>query len=99
MTDVENIEKIIHDVFGVEKRIKNKKNTNSCISPLNKAVKNYFAFNFLNRLYRLQKRFSGRDAETNDICEKIKNIGEAKEHQWAGPYSELVALDFYSEFS
>lgn len=99
MTDVENIEKIIHDVFGVDKRIKNKNNTNSCISPLNKAVKNYFAFNFLNRLFRLQKKFLGRDAEVNDICEKIKNIGEAKEHQWAGPYSELVALDFYCEFS
>lgn len=99
MTDVENIEKIIFDVFGVEKHIKNKKNTNKCISPLNRKPLNVFAFNFLNRLSRLKRIFEGRLDEINDICEKIKNIGEAKEHQWAGPYSELVALDFYSQFS
>ncbi|MBR4374273.1 MAG: hypothetical protein IKP49_07945 [Treponema sp.] len=99
MTDVENIEKIIHDVFKVEKKIKNKENTNRCISPVNNSIKNYFAYNFLNRLLRLQKRFADSPSEINEICEKVKNIGESKEHQWAGPYSELVALDFYSQFS
>ena len=99
MTDVENLEKIIFDIFAVKKIIKNKKNSNDCISPLNKTGKNLFAYNFLNRLYRLNKRFSSNPDEINEICEKIKNLGEAHNSQWAGPYSELVALDFFSQFN
>jgi len=99
MTDVENLEKIIFDVFGIRKNIKNKKNTNGCISVLNRANKNHFAYNFLNRLFRLKRVFAENPIAIKDICEKIKNIGESKNAQWAGPYSELVALDFYTQFS
>jgi len=99
MTDVENLEKIIDDIFGVKKTIKNKLNTNKCIEPLNKTSLNLFAFNFTNRLNRLSEKFKGDWNAVGEICEKIKNIGEARNSQWAGPYSELVALDFYSQFS
>lgn len=99
MTDCENLEMIISDIFGVKKQIRNKKNTNDCISPLNNRNLNFFAYNFMNRLYRLNEIFAGRPSVINEIAEKVKNIGEAKNSQWAGPYSELIALDFYSQFN
>ena len=99
MTDVENLEKIILDIFGVRKNIKNKNNTNDCISPLNKQSLNLFSCNFLDRLSRLNRKFSSNPGEINEICEKVKNLGEAKNSQWAGPYSELVALDFFAQFN
>ncbi len=102
MTDVENLEKMIADVFGVEKKIRNKNNTNRCIEPLNLANGqkiNFFAYNFMNRLSRLNEKFKGNQQDIRNICEKVKNIGETHNSQWAGPYSELVALDFYSQFS
>ena len=98
MTDAENLEKVIRDFFGAERRIRSG-STNKCAAPLNRPSKNLFAYNFLNRLARLSGRFSGREGEAAEICDRLKNIGEAGEHQWAGPYSELVALDFYSQFS
>lgn len=55
MTDVENLEKIIFDIFDIKKVIKNKKNSNKCIRPLNRYPLNMFAFNFMNRLSRLKK--------------------------------------------
>ncbi len=99
MTDVENLQNIIKNVFGVEKIIKAKNNTNRCIAPLNKRPLNPFAKNFLRRLSRLNKSFRGDEKAINNICERIKNIGEAKNSQWAGPYSELVALDFYAQYA
>lgn len=57
MTDVENLEKIIRDIFGVRKIIKKKRNTNKCIQPLNIYPLNMFAFNFINRLTRLNEKF------------------------------------------
>lgn len=99
MTDVENLEKLIKDIFNVEKVVKNKKNTNKCISPLNSEPKNLFAENFIKRLKRLQKKYSADRQTIIQITEKVKNIAEARNSRWAGPYSELVALDFYSQFS
>ena len=99
MTDIENIEAIIQRVFGLRKVIKNKGNTNDCISPLNHKPHNLFARNFYDRLRRLAENFGEDSAAINDIAERVKNIGEARNSAWAGPYSELVALDFYSQFS
>lgn len=99
MTDVENLEKIILDIFGVEKSIRNKKNSNKCIRPLNRYPLNMFAFNFMNRLSRLKEKYKSSPETIETICERVKNLGEAQESGWAGPYSELVALDFYSQFS
>ncbi|MBO6219193.1 MAG: hypothetical protein J6N81_06440 [Treponema sp.] len=99
MTDIENLEQIISRTFGIQKSIRNKANTNSCISPLNRRPPNLFAKNFLARLERLNQKFKGDFPALNDIAERVKNIGEAKNSGWAGPYSELVALDFYSQFS
>ena len=99
MTDIENLEHLIFRIFSLKKSIKNKANTNSCISPLNGENPNLFARNFIARLERLAKKFKGDTACLNDIAERVKNIGEAKNSGWAGPYSELVALDFYSQFS
>ncbi|MCR4823262.1 MAG: hypothetical protein K5873_10385 [Treponema sp.] len=99
MTDIENLEAIIQQVFGISKVIKNKDNSNDCISPLNVPQKNLFASNFIKRLERLKNAFACQPSVLNDIAEKVKNIGEAKNAGWAGPYSELVALDFYSQFS
>lgn len=99
MTDVENLEQLISRIFGLSKVIRNKSNTNSCISVLNRTPRNCFASNFISRLERLSLKFSGDASALNDIAERVKNIGEAKNSGWAGPYSELVALDFYSQFS
>ncbi len=99
MTDIENLEKIIRHVFKVSKVIKNRTNTNTCISPLNREPLSLFAKNFCERLERLNKKFSGDKGAINDNAERVKNIGEARNSARAGPYSELVALDFYSQFS
>lgn len=99
MTDAENIQKLIADIFGVEKHIKNPRSTNKCIAPLNAVPLNPFARNFVCRLRRLAAQFKTDARAVNEIAEKVKNIGEAKSARWAGPYSELVALDFYSQFS
>lgn len=99
MSDIENLEKIIFEIFNLKKEIKNKKNSNKCIKPLNRYPLNMFAFNFINRLTRLKEKFSSDKSALEIIAERIKNIGEASDSSWAGPYSELVALDFYSEFS
>lgn len=99
MTDVENLESLISSIFSLEKKIKLRNNTNKCISALNSSSLNLFASNFINRLHRLKSKFKNDSRTINEIAEKIKNIGEAKNSGWAGPYSELVALDFYSQFS
>lgn len=99
MTDVENLEKLIFDIFSVEKKIKLRNNTNKCISALNSPALNLFALNFIKRLRRLSSKYKKDPRTITEITEKIKNIGEAKNSGWAGPYSELVALDFYSQFS
>ena len=99
MTDIENLERIIKQVFGIEKVIKTKENSNSCIAPLNRKPHNLFARNFFDRLRRLNEKFTGDTSALYDIAERVKNIGEARNSAWAGPYSELVALDFYSQFS
>lgn len=99
MTDVENLEFLISSIFSVEKKIKVRTNTNKCVSALNSASLNLFAANFIKRLHRLKSKFKNDPRTINEIAEKIKNIGEAKNSGWAGPYSELVALDFYSQFS
>ncbi|WP_407428254.1 hypothetical protein [Treponema sp.] len=99
MNDIENLEKIIFRIFSLHKKIRNKSNTNSCISPLNVENPNLFAKNFIQRLERLAGKFAVEPAVLNDIAERVKNIGEARNSGWAGPYSELVALDFYSQFS
>ncbi|WP_294429545.1 hypothetical protein [uncultured Treponema sp.] len=99
MTDVENLEKIIFSVFSIPKTIRNRQNTNACISPLNVDSPNLFARNFVSRLKRLNQKFGDDRSVINDIAERVKNIGEARNSGWAGPYSELVALDFYSQFS
>lgn len=99
MTDIENLENIIAQIFGIPKIIKARDNSNDCISPLNRENPNLFARNFIARLERLKKKFTNDKKASNDIAERVKNIGEAKNAGWAGPYSELVALDFYSQFS
>lgn len=99
MTDIENLEQLIFRIFALKKAIRNKKNTNSCISSLNVANQNLFAKNFVARLERLSHAFAGDRIALNDIAERVKNIGESRNSGWAGPYSELVALDFYSQFS
>ena len=99
MTDIENLEQLIFRIFGLEKTIRNRSNTNVCISPLNVDSPNLFARNFIARLERLSRKFAGDSLALNDIAERVKNIGEAKNSQWAGPYSELVALDFFSQFN
>lgn len=98
MTDVENIERLISRVFGVERRIRARGNTNRCIAPLNTPDMGLFAYNFHERLARLSRAFGGDRGAVSEIAERVKNIGEAREWGWAGPYSELVALDFYSQF-
>ncbi|MBQ0050516.1 MAG: hypothetical protein KBT11_00460 [Treponema sp.] len=98
MTDVENLEHIIKSIFGVEKIIRQKNNSNKCISTLSRKPLNLFAKNFVSRLHRLYELYKSDGKTINEIAEKVKNIGESKNSGWAGPYSELVALDFYGQF-
>ena len=95
MTPVENVEFLIKKYFCKDVNIKDKTISNNSIGAL--ARKNEFidfTDNFEKRLERLSKNVTDEE-QRKEIIEKIKNLAEKTDYKWSGPYSELVALDFF----
>lgn len=100
MTQVENYKKILEDIFGQTISFTNNKVTNNCIGALNSADEYHvFNANFIERLKRINNYFSKTSPEIiSKIINTAKQIGQLKGYKWSGPYSELVALDYWIQF-
>lgn len=99
MNDVENYKTILEEIFGQEIAFSNYKVTNNCIGAL-RSTENFsiFKINFIERLKRLQSYFSGSQKHLKEIIDTAKQIACGTGYKWAGPYSELVALDYWTKF-
>lgn len=95
MNPVENIENVIKKYFKEYVVIKDKSITNNCIGALvNEDNFEIFKNNFENRLQRISEKIQD-SAQRKEIVEKIKNLAGKTGYKWSGPYSELVALDYF----
>ena len=95
MNSVENIEMLIKKYFNEGVAIRDKTVSNNCIGALtNENNFEVFKSNFEERLKRIADKVTDT-SQRKEIVEKIKNIAEKTGYKWSGPYSELVALDFF----
>ena len=92
---VENIERLVKEYFEEKVEISDKTVTNNCIGALvNENNYDEFKRNFEERLSRISSKITDSSQREN-VVDKIKNLAEEKGYKWSGPYSELVALDFF----
>jgi hypothetical protein len=99
MNDLENYKSILEDIFRQEITFSNKPVTNNCIGALrDKENFNVFKTNFVGRLTRLQSHFADSEKHIKEIIDTAKQIANGTGYKWAGPYSELVALDYWIQF-
>jgi hypothetical protein len=100
MNDRENYKIIIENIFSQNFELEINENTNNCIGALNHDD-NFMIFktNFIERLKRVFKFYS-KDVNTiKKLLDTLKNIGRSKGYQWAGYYSEIVALDYWIQYN
>ena len=100
MTDIENYRKIVENIVHQDFDLPQSDTTNNCIGALNNRS-NFAVFtnNFIDRVQRICD-FCKNDQETiSNILIALKSIGIAKGYKWSGPYSELVALDYWIQFN
>lgn len=95
MNAVENIEHLVKKYFNEDVSICDKTISNNCIGAL-VYEDNYGEFkrNFEERLSRIAGKITD-SSQRKEIVDKIKNLAERTGYKWSGPYSELVALDFF----
>ena len=95
MNAVENIESLVKKYFDEDILIRDKTISNNCIRALvNENNYKQFKTNFEQRLSRIANKITD-PSQRKEIVEKIKNLAEKTGYKWSGPYSELVALDFF----
>lgn len=99
MSQVEYYKKLIEEIFNIKVKFSDTRITNNCIGAL-KNHDNYKVFheNFIARLRRLNSYFQTSPKQIKEIIDTAKQIGQAKGYKWSGPYSELVALDYWIQF-
>jgi len=99
MNAMQNYKKIIEALFKQTIDIPNTKNTNNCIGALDKSV-NFAVFkqNFTERLQRIITYYRDDAETTKDLINTVRAIALAKGYKWSGPYSELVALDYWIQY-
>lgn len=98
MRDLENFKKIYKEIFEEDVLYQNLNLTNNCIGALNKSQYTEFNTNFINRLIRLKNKFQSSPEDYQELKNTVKDIGNKKGYKWSGPYSELVALDYWTSF-
>lgn len=98
MNAVENYKSILESIFSVKVDFLDTNLTNNCIGALNNQ-NNFTTFknNFIKLITRLNNKFCSNPVIILEIITKAKNIGQTKGYKWSGPYSELVALDYFSQ--
>ena len=100
MSQIENYKSILQEIFEIEINFTNAAIENNCIGGLiENENSNIFCTNFKERLKRLKKHFKDNNNILIEIINTAKNIGQTTGYKWAGPYSELVALDFWLQFA
>ncbi|MDV3950343.1 hypothetical protein CMT75_17655 [Elizabethkingia anophelis] len=100
MTQVENYKNILEDIFRTRINFTNEDIENNCIGALIED-ENFSSFrnNFLERLKRLKNYFNDSENHITEIITTAKQIAQTSGYKWAGPYSELVALDYWIQFA
>ena len=99
MTQIENYKIILQEIFEIEIIFTNPDIENNCIGALFKDEESIpFRSNFIERLKRLREHFKDNENILIEIIKKKKKIGQTTGYKWAGPYSELVALDYWIQF-
>ncbi len=99
MNAVQNYKMIVDNIFQEFIDIPDSNNTNNCIGALNKSD-NFIIFknNFIERLKRIYTYFSGDEETIQNLKNTVREIAFKKGYKWSGPYSELVALDFWIQY-
>lgn len=96
-TAIEKYEFIVKKYLNIDLEIKDKTNRNNCIGPfIYHDMFNKYKTNFCRRLKRLSKIITETD-ELEELKHKLHDLATEDRYKWSGPYSELVALDFYSD--
>lgn len=95
-TAIEKYEYIVKKYLNIELEIKDKIKRNNCIGPFadNNAFRKYKT-NFCRRLNRISNVIKSNE-ELEELKHKLQDLASEDGYKWSGPYSELVALDFYS---
>jgi hypothetical protein len=100
MKQIQNYRNILEDIFKQEIVFSNQDIENNCIGALvNSDNFKIFKTNFIQRLKRINNYFSNNNDILVEIINTAKQIGQSKGYKWAGPYSELVALDYWIQFN
>lgn len=78
-----------------------KETDNACVQAINndrESNKN-FNDNFCERLNRLKEFYKSDSKTISNIAQVLIEIASKKGSKWAGPYSELIALDYWTQFN
>jgi hypothetical protein len=100
MKQVEKYKELIENIFEQSIDFSNNDIENNCIGALAR-INDYHVFrnNFIKRLKRLKEFFGYSEETTKELINTIKLIAQTKGYKWSGPYSELVALDYWIQFT
>ena len=99
MNDVQNFKNIVENIFQEAIDIPDNDSTNNCIGALNNR-ENFAVFNknFIERLKRIHTYFRGDESIIQNLRNTVRSLAFTKGYKWSGPYSELVALDFWIQY-
>lgn len=98
MNTVENYKRILQEIFQTPVKIKTSSKTNNCIGAIARNENSIFTQNFINRLIRLKELYKDDPKTISNIINTAKGIAISESYKWAGEYSELVALDYWTSF-
>jgi hypothetical protein len=98
MNPVENYKEIYKSIFNEDLKVRNHGFSNNCIGALNNSQYSIFNKNFIERIIRLKNCYGNDKHSLNELKNTIKDIANKKSYKWSGPYSELVALDYWLRF-
>lgn len=99
MNAMENYKIIVDQIFERSIDIPDNGNTNNCIGALN-SEDNFIVFrnNFIEMIKRLCLKYRGDEEAIANLVKTLRDLSLAKGYKWSGPYSELVALDYWSQY-
>lgn len=99
MNAAQNYKNILENIFQQKINISEVNNSNNCIGALNRS-NDFIVFknNFIERLKRLYKFFRDDIKAVQNLINTARAIAFTKGYKWSGPYSELVALDFWIQY-
>jgi hypothetical protein len=91
-------EQILEAALHQPVNLHNKERRNNCTGAL--ASKDFVVFrdNFVERLVRLYEVFKDDEVQIQQIKRIATELAQREDYKWAGPYSELVAADFWIGF-